>query len=112
MDPPRRPHRHFRSVIMVLAPYAANTLALETRALLTRLDRLQPFALVMSMVTAAGVSREAAVAVDRYLLGGRRALRRRIIDYLRWLRGPGRASTAEEAQRRFSFLKLRFNVVL
>jgi len=98
---------------MVLAPYAADTLSLETRALLTRLDRLQPFALVMSMVAAAGVSRDAAIAVDRYLLGGRRALRRRVVDYLGWLRRPaGRASTSEEAQRRFAFLKLRFNVVL
>ena len=41
---------------MTLAPFAASTIALETRALLTLLARLQPFALVMPMVGAARVS--------------------------------------------------------
>src|SRR6185369_14232504 len=98
--------------VMMLAPLAANTLALETRAMLTRLDRLQPFALVMPMVAAARVSPEASNAIERYLLAGRRTLRRRVIDYLRWLRRPDRGVTAAVAQQRFAFLKLRFNVTL
>jgi hypothetical protein len=97
---------------MLLAPFAASTLALETRALLTRLDRLQPFALVMPMVAAARVSPEASGAIERYLLDGRRTLRNRVLDYLRWLRHPGVGASPEEAQRRFAFLKLRFNVAL
>jgi hypothetical protein len=98
---------------MALDPFAATTLALEARALLTRVVRLQPFALVMPMVGAARVSDEAALAVEHYLRDGQRELRRRIRDFLRWLQTPaGRGSTAAEAQRRFSFLKLRFNAAI
>ncbi|HJW92885.1 MAG TPA: hypothetical protein VJ901_04645 [Thermoanaerobaculia bacterium] len=97
---------------MLLAPYAASTLQLETRALLTRIDRLQPFALVMPMVAAARVSSEASDAIERYLLEGRRTLRARVLEYLHWLRRRDHAARPDEAQRRFAFLKLRFNVVL
>ena len=41
---------------MTLTPFAASTLALESRAMLTRLARMQPFALVMPMVGAATAS--------------------------------------------------------
>ncbi|HET8798784.1 MAG TPA: hypothetical protein VFO89_13910, partial [Thermoanaerobaculia bacterium] len=98
---------------MTLTPFAASTLALETRALLTRLGRLQPFALVMPMTGAARVSNEASDAIERHLGNGRRELRERVEAFLTWLHSPqGRASTAVEAQRRFSFLKLRFNATL
>jgi hypothetical protein len=44
---------------------------------------------------------------------GRRELRGRVADYLRWLRGrEGQRAPASEAQRRFTFLRLRFNAVL
>ena len=97
---------------MALAPFAASTLMLEARALLTRVARLQPFALVMPMVGAARVSDEASHAIEQHLFAGRREMRRRVRDFMRWLRTRGRASTAVEAQRRFSFLKLRFNATL
>ena len=98
---------------MALPPFAAETLALEARSLLTRVARLQPFALVMPMVGAARVSDAAALAVEHHLMHGQRELRRRIREYLRWLRTPqGRASTPAEAGRRFAFLKLRFNAAI
>jgi hypothetical protein len=98
---------------MTLAPFAASTLALESRALLTRLRRLQPFSLVMPMVGAARVSEEAHLAVESYLMSGQRALRKRVRDFLRWLgTADGRGSSAADAQRRFAFLKLRFSAAL
>jgi hypothetical protein len=92
---------------------AAWLLEQEARALLTRLARVRPFALVESMVPAAAVSSEAQIAIEQYLADGRRELRTRVQHYVRWLRGPrGQAATPEEMQRRFTFLRLRFNVVL
>ena len=97
---------------MALAPFAASTLLLEARALLTRLARLQPFGLVMPMVSAARVSDDAFTAIEQYLLSGQRELRRRVRRYIRWIRNEGRGASAAEAQRRFSFLRLRFNAAL
>jgi hypothetical protein len=97
---------------MPLPPFAASTLNLEARALLSRLERVKPFAMIMPRVSAAAVSSEAAMAIDHHLLQGRRDLRRRVQKYLDWLEGPGRAATPEEAQRRFSMLRLRFNAGL
>ena len=98
---------------MTLTPFAASTLALETRALLTRLARLQPFALVMPMVGAARVSDAASAAIERYLSRRQRSLKTHIRAFQAWLGSPqGRGSTAEEAQRRFAFMKLRFNAAI
>jgi hypothetical protein len=88
-------------------------LAQETRALLTRLDRVKPFVLYETMVPAAAPSLAAQTAIERYLADGRRELRRIVAEYLRWLQSSaGRGAPAAEAQRRFAFLRLRFNVVL
>ena len=88
-------------------------MAQEARALLTRLARVKPFALYESMVPAAALSAVAQTAIERYLILGRREVRARVLDYLRWLQGPeGRRASPEQAQRRFTFLRLRFNVVL
>jgi hypothetical protein len=84
----------------------------EARALLTRLARVRPFALQETMVPAALPSRAAQQAIEGYLAEGRRELRARIGTYIAWLNGPGRQSTLQQAQRRFVFLRLRFNVVL
>jgi hypothetical protein len=92
--------------------YAHWMLEQEARALLTRLGRIRPFALHEAMVPAASLSTPAQSAVEHYLAEGRRELRGRVQRYLDWLRGPGRAATPEEVQRRFTFLRLRFNVVL
>jgi hypothetical protein len=92
--------------------YAHWLLEQEGRALLTRLARVRPFALHEPTVPAAGASTAAQSAIEHYLADGRRELRRRVLGFLSWLRGPGQAATPEQAQRRFTFLRLRFNVVL
>jgi hypothetical protein len=98
---------------MALSHYVAEGLALEARALLTRLARVRPFAVIMPMVAAAAAAPEAVLAVEHYLIHGRRELQARVRGYIRWLQDTeGRGSTAAEAQRRFAFLKLRFEAVL
>jgi hypothetical protein len=84
----------------------------ETRALLTRLDRVKPFALQEPMLPAAALTPAAQIGIEQYLLEGRRTLRRQILAYLRWLRGPGRDAAPEIQQRRFTLLRLRFNLAL
>jgi len=81
--------------------------------MLTRLARVEPFALHETMVPAAAVSIAAQAAIERYLADGRRELRSRIGEYLAWLGGPEAAiATAAHAHRRLAFLRLRFNAVL
>jgi hypothetical protein len=47
------------------------------------------------------------------MLAARRELRERVLEYLDWLRSPeGRRGPPDEQQRRFTFLRLRFNLVL
>ncbi len=84
----------------------------EGRSLAARLARLKPFALVTPMVPAATVSPAAQTAIENHLIAGRRKLRSKIADFLRWLRGPGRTVPPSEAQRQMVFLKLRFNAVI
>lgn len=90
---------------------AARLLAQEARAMLTRLARVKPFALYEPMVPAAGISPGAQVAIENFLAVGRRELRGRINSYLQWLHDHPRVRP-EEAQRRFTFLRMRFNDVL
>jgi hypothetical protein len=98
---------------MVTDSLATVMLTQEARALLTRLARLRSFVLNETMVPAAAGSLAAQVAIERYLSRGRRELRAMVLAYLRWLRGPeGRGATPEEAQRRFTILRIRFNDVL
>jgi hypothetical protein len=88
-------------------------LAQEARALLTRLARIKPFVLHETMVPAAAVSPLAQTAIEHYLANGRRDLRGLVQEYLTWLQGPeGTSASAAEAQRRFTFLRMRFNAVL
>lgn len=85
----------------------------EARALLTRLARVRPFALSETTVPAASFTVQAQAAIERYLATRRRGLRRSVLEYLAWLRGPEAArATAEEVHRRFVYQRLRFNVVL
>jgi hypothetical protein len=97
---------------MPISPAVIHMLAQEARALLTRLDRLRPFALVEPMVPAAGLFPNAQTAIERSLFHGRQELRDLIHWFLAWLSGPGRCGTGREAQHRFSVLKLRFQAVL
>lgn len=88
-------------------------LELEAQALLTRLQRVKPFALQMTSVPAAAVSLQAQDAIEQVLANGRRQLRERVRQFRRWLHSAaGRLATAADAQRRFSMLRLRFNAVL
>lgn len=98
---------------MDINPTASWLLAQEARALLTRLARVKHFALLEPTVPAAAVSPAAQAAIERYLAGGRRVLRGLVRAYLKWLYSPqGRRTTPAEAQRRFTFLRLRFNTTL
>ena len=87
-------------------------LAQEARALLTRIERLSPFALKMPMVSAAMVSPAAQTGVETLLMRGRRDLAKMVRKYLAWLRDPSRQPTAAQAQRRFNVLRLRFNTII
>jgi hypothetical protein len=87
-------------------------LAQEARALLTRIERLSPFALKMPMVTAATVSPAAQTGVETLLMRGRRSLTALVRAYLVWLGDRERRPTAAQAQRRFNILRLRFNTII
>jgi len=88
-------------------------LANEARALLTRLERVKPFMLHMPMVTAAAISPVAQTAIENHMIKGRAKLRALVRDFLRWLEGAeGQRQSPAEAQRRFTFVRLRFNGVL
>jgi hypothetical protein len=91
---------------------AAWLLEQEARALLTRLDHVQPFALEQTMVPAAMVLPRAAAAIESYLLDGRRRLRRQVLEFIGWIRGPGQAAPPAEMQHRFTIIRLGFNAVL
>jgi len=98
---------------MAVGAYPTSMLSQEARALLTRLARVRPFALVEPMVPAANLLPAAQSAIERHLITGRRELRRMVRAFIAWLQGPGAAqATAAEAQRRFSYLRLKFNAVL
>lgn len=98
---------------MSAGSFASWLLSQEVRALLTRLERVKSFAMAETMVPAASLSVEAQAAIENYLHKGRRELRTQVHEYLDWLEGPqGRQAPPSEAQRRFTFLRLRFNVVL
>ena len=88
-------------------------LEFEAQALLTRLDRVKPFALQMTSVPAAAVSLQAQDAIERVLANGRRELRERVGQFRQWVTSAaGQLASAADAQRRFSMLRLRFNAVL
>src|SRR5262245_58847593 len=98
---------------MVAGSFASWMLSQEARALLTRLGRVKPFVLQETMVPAASFSFEAQTAIESYLMKGRHELRGQVRRFLDWLKGPeGRKATPAEAQRHFTFLRLRFNAVL
>jgi hypothetical protein len=98
---------------MAISPYASWMLAQEARSLLTRLARVKPFALIEPMLPAAALLPDAQSAIEGYLMLGRRQLRSMIMGFLGWLHGPqGRLATAAEAQRRFTFMRMKFNATL
>ncbi len=98
---------------MPIPPYAGWMLEQEARALLTRLGRVKPFALQESMLPAANLLPDSQLAIEKFLMEGRKHLRALVQQFLQWLRSPaGQASDAEQAQRQFTILRLRFNAVV
>ena len=97
---------------MPASSYAHWMLDQEARALLARLARVKPFVLSEPMVLAASLLPAAQIAIERFLTKGRRELQERIQGYLSWMHGEGKQAPPDEVQRRFVFLKLRFNAVL
>jgi hypothetical protein len=85
----------------------------EARSLLTRLERLKPFALITPAVPAAAVSPAAQSAMEHHMNKGRQKLRQMVQKFLHWLRSPGgETSTLDQAQQKLAFLRLRFNAVI
>jgi len=96
-----------------VSTFSFRALDQEARALLTRLARVKPFALLEPMLPAAAPSPAAQVAIERYLADGRRELRGRVRDFRVWLRRAGESGTRPaEAQKLFTILRLRFNTLL
>ena len=77
-----------------------------------RLARVKPFVLAQPMLLAASLLPAAQIAIERFLAKGRYELRERIEEFQSWLHGQGRQASAQELQRRFVFLRLKFNSVL
>jgi hypothetical protein len=98
---------------MAMPPFAARMLELEVRSMLTRLARVRPFALQESMLPAANLLPQSQVVIEEYLMSGRRHLRGLLHEFATWLQSrEAMATSAEEGQRRFAFLRIRFNTVL
>lgn len=91
---------------------AISLLAQEARALLTRIDRLSPYALRMPMVSAATVSPAAQTGIEKLLMRGRRDLASMVRRFLGWLHRGDSAPIAAQAQRRFNILRMRFNTII
>ena len=88
-------------------------LAQETRALLTRLERVRPLSLQETMVPAAAIAPAALTAIETTLSSRGRDLKRRVRVFLAWLGGPpGQAANPEAIQKRFTLLRLSFNAYL
>ena len=98
---------------MDVSTFSFRALDQEARALLSRLARVKPFALLEPMLPAAAPSPAAQVAIERYLADGRRELRGRVRDFRLWLRRARESGTPPaEAQKLFTILRLRFNTLL
>lgn len=97
---------------MAISPFALWMLEQEARSLQTRLARVRPFALIEPMVPAAALLPSAQSAVERYLVLGRRELHAIVASFLTWLRSARHSVSAAQAQRRFTFVRLKFNATL
>ena len=85
----------------------------ETLGLFSRLQSVRSFSLSTPMVLAAAVSAPAQAAINAHLAHVAFDLRRKLLDFVRWLRGPeSRRLSAAKTQARYVLLKLRFNNLL
>src|SRR5688572_2572075 len=110
MGPARAKNHSLWSVTM--PSNASWLLEQEARALFVRLARIKPFVLQETMVVAAAIPPAAQTAIERFLVQGRRELRSLIRAFLVWVKSPDQEIDPEEAQRRFTVLRLRFNDVM
>jgi len=79
----------------------------------TRLDRITPLSLSMTMVPAANISVGALGEVERLLDDGRAAMKTTVARFSRWLgSSAGRSASIAEAQRRFTLVRLRFHAFI
>src|SRR5215813_8399157 len=102
-------HHHFDgSLTVTVQPVRAfpamspalSLLEQEARALLTRLEKVKPFALHQTMVPAAALPPAVLSAIDRYLIAGRRKVRLMVQNYVDWLVSrAGRSIPLEPAHR-------------
>ena len=85
----------------------------ETLALFSRLQTVRSFSLSTPMVLAAAVSAPAQAAINAHLAHVAFDLRRKLLDFVRWLKGPeSRGVSSAKTQARYVLLKLRFNNLL
>ena len=85
----------------------------ETLALFSRLQTVRSFSLSAPMVLAAAVSAPAQAAINAHLAHVAYDLRRKLLEFVKWLRRPeSRRLSAAQAQARYVLLKLRFNNLL
>jgi hypothetical protein len=98
---------------MTISHTARRFLQQEAEAMFTRIDRLVPLSVNMTMVPAASVSAAAMRVIESMLKRGRQTLRVAIGQFLGWLKSPlGQRASVEAAQRRFMILRLRFHAII
>jgi hypothetical protein len=98
---------------MSVAAFTHVFLENEARAMRTRLDRLTPLSVSMTMVPAANIPIGALAQVERLLDDGRVAIKRSLAVFSGWLESPrGRSASIAEAQRRFTLVRLRFHAFI
>ncbi|MCI0359995.1 MAG: hypothetical protein L0211_16070 [Planctomycetaceae bacterium] len=98
---------------MTVLEMSRRLLAHESRAMLARLARIEPFALTMPMVPAAACSVEAQNAIEQHMQKVKRGLRRLIVRFLDQLRGaPRHGFVPHAAQEQFTLLRMRFNSLI
>lgn len=98
---------------MAIGSSPLQLIAHEARALLSRLARVKPFALLEPMLPAAAISPAAQTAIERYLADGRRKLRASVQQFVAWIESAAAQQTSPaDAQRRFTLLRLEFNTVI
>ncbi len=88
-------------------------LAHEGQGLLGRIGQIRPFSLRLPAVAAAAVAPDALGEIESHLAASRDELSGRVRGFLAWLSSARAACTPlEQAQRRLTVLRLRFNAIL
>src|SRR5262245_25737171 len=92
---------------------ARRHLVREAAGLAARLRSVRRHSLLMPMVPGAQVSRASLIAIEEHMRVQRARLVAALGAFMAWMRTPfGAAAPPDEAQRRFTILKLQFNGLL